>query len=182
MDLFYSIFICVGLSGGIIYILDKFKDFITDMLLIVFYKKVRKFVLNNLDIIPVDKIENAHGFYNRKCHLNAYNEFITKNGHLSDNIKIIVCVFMDKNQKDEMGIHFINYEVNNDRYYDCTFGCDAIISNDLYYIDTVTVDKEYYINMNQLLMQYKYWLIDKSIKNKLIRKIYYYLEDNYTII
>ncbi|MGL5191352.1 MAG: hypothetical protein ACRC7S_17055 [Cetobacterium sp.] len=125
--------------------------------------------------IENENIATSIGYQNHKCHWNSYNNFM-----VSEN-PVYATVCISPNDKTAF-IHFINKDKDNGHYYDITLGSLNIIYYYQYLIGECDLSRTEIENMDDKLIELKYWLIDKSFKNKYIRKFYKWLEDKYNII
>lgn len=140
-------------------------------------KRAIKFIKENFDYIESENMAICHGYCNNKCHWNSYTEFRLN----PENTKVIATVCITPNDRDIMA-HFINYNTDGNYYYDVTFGTSNIIYDYQYIIGECDFDSDEVENMGIRLGEFKYWLIDRSFKNKFVRKFYKWLEDKYCII
>lgn len=140
-------------------------------------KRAVKFIKENFDYIESENMAICHGYCNNKCHWNSYTEFRLN----PENTKVIATVCIKPNDRDIMA-HFINYNTDGNYYYDVTFGTSNIIYDYQYIIGECDFDSDEVENMGIRLGEFKYWLIDRSFKNKFVRKFYKWLEDKYCII
>lgn len=143
----------------------------------ILHKRAINFVRENFDYIKNDKMAICKGYANHKCHWNSYTEYRFN----PDSIKVIatMCISADYNN---IMCHFINYESTKDYYYDVTLGTSNIIYKYQYIIGECEFSDKEIENMGERLEEFKYWIIDRSFKNKYVRKFYKWLEDRYNII
>lgn len=138
-------------------------------------KRAVKFIKENFDYIENDNLAVSIGYQNYKCHWNSYNDYMISNN------PVVATICISPNDKS-IFVHFINYNKDKNYYYDVTLGSSNIIYYYQYLLGECDLDKKEVENMDKKLVELKYWLIDRSFKNKFIRKFYKWLEDKYNII
>lgn len=143
----------------------------------ILHKRAIKFTKENLKRIEFGDMAMCHGYRNRRCYWNSYTEYRLN----PDTTKVIATVCITHNDSDAM-IHFINYNTEEKHYFDITLGASNILYYCQYIIGECELSSEYVENMGVKLGELKYWLIDRSFKNKYVRKFYKWLEDRYCII
>lgn len=137
------------------------------------YKKVRQYCENNLTKIS---LVPSYGYYNFMCHWNSYNRALLD---ANEDLEVVACVCVDDICSFS---HIINYSKSENYYYDFTLGTSSLFRYDTYLVKHYDINFNDVVNMDDYLIELKYYLIDKSIQNKLLRKLYYKLEDKFTII
>lgn len=140
-------------------------------------KRAIKFIKENFEYIESKDMAICHGYFNSRCHWNSYTEFRTH----PENTKVIATVCINANEGDIM-VHFINYDTDRNCYYDLTLGTCNIIYEYQYVIGECDFSLGEIENMGERLSEFKHWIIDRSFKNKFVRKFYRWLKDKYNII
>lgn len=148
-----------------------------ELLIGILRKRAIKFIKENFDYIENKNIAICHGYDNNRCHWNSYTEYRMNR----ENVKVIATVCITPNDKN-IFVHFINYDTQSNYYYDLTLGTCNIIYQYQYIIGECDFSSDEIENMGLRLGEFKYWIIDRSFKNKFVRKFYKWLEDKYNII
>lgn len=149
---------------------------IVNYLIKILHKRAIKFVRENFEYIDDKQIGICHGYQNSRCHWNSYTE-----SRINPDIKVVATMCISPDYEDIM-VHFINYDTEKDLYYDLTLGTCNILYKYQYVIGECDFSDNGIENMGLRLGELKHWIIDRSFKNKYIRKFYYWLEDKYNII
>lgn len=138
-------------------------------------KRAIKFTKENFDYIENEDLAVTTGYYNHKCHWNAYNDYIIS----KNKVVATICISPSDN---EIFCHYINCNQEKGYYYDVTFGSAQFIYYYQYPVGVCDLSIDEIENMDTKLDEFKKWLISKSFKNKLVIKFYHWLEDKYNII
>lgn len=140
-------------------------------------KKAIKFAKANLKKIDSTQLSVCRGYYNHKCHWNSYTEFrIDPKAY-----DVIACITISVDEDFAMA-HFINYDKENDCYFDTTLGTSVITDFVIYEIGVCDLSVEKCEDMNQRLGEVKGWIIDRCFTNKYVRKFFKKWHNRFNII
>lgn len=140
-------------------------------------RRAIKYIRENFEYIENRDMGICHGYHNFRCHWNSYTAYRLN----PENTKVIATVCITPDYKD-IFVHFINYNTKSNYYYDLTLGTCNIIYQYQYVIGECIFSNGEIENMGVRLGEFKHWLIDRSFKNRFVRKFYKWLEDKYCII